>query len=199
MVLHQPVKVHEVTAGRATHAHMKSVTERRVKAATVFIAPDGTAVPADRVRGAARKSSAGRVRTCNWCSGRFESKRQDAKYCSISCRQKAYRNRKALERKEVIVENRSCAHCGAGFFVEPWKSTRFCSVTCRRRAAACRRASAAAAIVELYNVSLAMAQDAIDERGMPFVTAQLHKRGFYYEDAARRWLPASGDNLPPGS
>jgi hypothetical protein len=34
-------------------------------------------------------------RTCDTCSGAFEPTRRDARYCSSTCRQRAYRQRKS--------------------------------------------------------------------------------------------------------
>src|SRR5215208_7863138 len=95
-----------------------STTKGQGRRKTVYKLQDGTEVTAGRITVQRRKYSP-RARHCKVCGIEFKPASKAAKYCSDTCRAKAYRDRKAAELvdqpREVILEVLVCPQCGIGF------------------------------------------------------------------------------------
>ena len=52
---------------------------------------------------------------CQWCNQEFEASRRDTKYCSCSCKSKAFRDRKV---NNINIREKICSKCGKSFIVK---------------------------------------------------------------------------------
>lgn len=68
------------------------------------------------------------TRTCEYCGKEFETSCHNGKFCSMKCRDKAYKERKVRLGERTFY----CELCGKAF--ESDRRRRFCTDECRRKA-----------------------------------------------------------------
>jgi endogenous inhibitor of DNA gyrase (YacG/DUF329 family) len=159
------------------------------------------------VHGAAAASSGAgssrrlRKRKCLQCGTTYtpKTRKSDARYCSDSCRQKAYYRRRhpapsKRTKPALDLVAMTCAHCGRGELKAKNAHARYCSDSCRTMAARARRSAAALCLVALGMPST-VAADLIDAAGMTAITARLNAAGYVYSDPERAFV-ATGQEVP---
>ena len=158
-------------------------------------APNSTNVhggnPARRTPNSSRRP---RKRKCAICGTSSQPKtlKSDTRYCSDSCRQKAYYRRhhpapkKTAKRTPDLVAV-TCAYCGRGDLKAATARARFCSDSCRTMAARSRRSAAVRCLVEL-RMDAQVADEIVEAAGMKTITARLAALGYTYHDQARAFV-----------
>jgi predicted nucleic acid-binding Zn ribbon protein len=137
----------------------------------------------------------GRLPHCRWCRQPFKGSKA-ARYCSASCRQKAYRHRlkKAQPRTPAPppdITPLTCPYCGDGFWSANIRGQqRYCSSSCRTLAYRARRAAAVQALADFLGITLSKAEDTVDTAGTAAIIDKLEAVGFSYDEASRRWVMA---------
>lgn len=137
-----------------------------------------------------------RKRKCAMCGTMYTPKtlKADTRYCSPSCRQKAYYRRhnpakKRVKRTPELVAV-TCAYCGRGELKAVTARAKFCSDSCRTMAARARRSAAAACLASMMPPDTApdVVHDLIDAAGMKAITARLAALGWTYSDMQRAFV-----------
>jgi hypothetical protein len=128
-------------------------------------------------------------RQCKHCKEPFQGV-LSAKYCSTSCRQKAYRKRKRNQQQKLVpvAIPHQCDHCGEAFWSNNVRGQqRYCSASCRQLAYRERRSAAVAALVEAFQVPETEALDALETAGMRDVARLLTAHGLAFDNGRGRW------------
>jgi hypothetical protein len=68
-------------------------------------------------------------KACEQCGTKFVAARKDAKYCSASCRQKAYQSRQDEEQRKAIEEQQQRAHATAFKRFRTWLSDKLLNLS----------------------------------------------------------------------
>lgn len=127
--------------------------------------------------------------TCKACRTPFVGAKQ-AKFCSHKCRQAHYRKRQQKARKAAPAPRRvascTCVYCGARFVAAP--GAKYCTPSHRTLAWAARRHAAIEAVAVLYGLRVENVADLADSKGMKPLRDALTKRGYAYDERARRWV-----------
>jgi hypothetical protein len=160
------------------------------QSATEFTAPDKTALTSNRTT--VRR---GRPRHCKWCGEPFKGMKS-ARYCSTSCRQKAYRHRLKKQRSPAPPPELTpmvCVHCSESFWSQNQRrQQRYCSPSCKSLAYRVRRLAAIVALAEFLGISQEKAEDVADAMGIRAITDKLTVVGFIYDEAIRAWVMPLG-------
>jgi hypothetical protein len=133
----------------------------------------------------------GRPRHCKWCGEPFKGTKL-ARYCSTSCRQKAYRQRLKGKRSPTLPTEFTpviCGHCDEAFWSENRRGQqRYCSPSCKSLAYRVRRVAAIKALAEFLGIAPTKAEDVADAMGLRAITDKLEAVGFFYDETARTWV-----------
>lgn len=134
-----------------------------------------------------KRRRAGRIKCA--CKGCRKMAAPRGIYCSASCRNKAYRQRKAARSPKVKKETKpaivgTCLHCGNSFWGKSDQRI-YCSASCKVMASRARRAAAVAVLALAADYDHAF--DAVERLGSAAVCQLLQRTGYLYDHRYRRW------------
>lgn len=129
---------------------------------------------------------------CEHCKKAMPGARIGQKYCTLKCRQAAYRQRQprpkrarpAVERELTVA---TCQHCGGSFFAATARA-RFCSTSCRSLYHRAMRAAIPDALAAAYGLPADKAVDLLDTLPLARVKARLTDCGWHYRHDQRAWV-----------
>ncbi|MEO8392155.1 MAG: hypothetical protein ABI700_04100 [Chloroflexota bacterium] len=130
---------------------------------------------------------------CSHCKKAFQPSKIDQKYCSVLCKQAAYRKRNALAKRKrgkreaapmLVAE---CDYCGGSFWAKT-KRSQFCSTSCRTLSHRAMRIALERLMIQEFGLTSESASDIMETQSIGQLKQGLISAGLSYSVPLRAWI-----------